>query len=239
MKRILSLLLCLSLLFTLCACALNEAPASAPEEESAAEAAEQEAAAAAAYAAAYEAAVQAVRDEFEQIIEEGVEEYDEEAHPELPWYTAVLTRYPENSYYEAFFDFDENGTEEMIVAVGDETGKTAIAVYAFDGQSMRYLCKDHPLGERAYLCREDGLFIVHGSGGAAQGDLTLYRIAEDGWSTELVDVIDYQFEDAEHVSFYAQMGSVYDEELVARYLTDMPGLDLDLEWSCFYPGVNK
>ena len=235
MKRICAFLLCLCLSFGLCACALSAPPAPAPTEDSAEAEAEERANA----AAAYEAAVQAVRDEFVQVIESGVEEYDEDAHSELPWYTAILTRYPENSYYEAFYDFDGNGVDEMIIGVGNETGKTPVAVYAFDGQDMRYLCKEHPLGERAHLSREDGLFIVHASGGAAQGELILYRIAPDGWSAEIVDVIDYQFSDAEHVSYYAQMGNVFSEELVGRYLTDMPGLDFEPEWSCFYARGNK
>lgn len=186
--------------------------------------------------AAYDAAAQAVRDEFIRVAQEGIEAFDEAAHPELPWYTAVLTRYPENRYYEGYYDFDGNGVPEMLIALGSGVGEpTPVAVYAFDGQSMRYLCKEHPLGERSFLSRADGLFVVHGSGGAASGILALYRIADDGWSTEIVDVIDYEFSDAEHVTYTSEYGRISPEEVKSRGLADSFDLDVELNWHCFYP----
>ena len=227
--RILSVLFCLCLTAALCACGKDAAPSATGRD-----------AARPSYdAAAYEAAAQAVRDEFIGLIETGIEDYDEAAHPELPWYTATLTRFEENSYYEAYCDFDGNGVPEMLIGAGNENGRTPIAVYAFDGQSMRYLCKDWPLGERAYLCRVDGLFMVRASGGAAQGSLVFYRIAPDGWSTEIVDVVDYQFSDEKHVSYTSQMGNISAEELESRGILESFGLDVEPEWSCFYQSRNK
>ncbi len=189
-------------------------------------------------AGAYEAAAQAVRDEFIQVIQSDLNDFDEDAHPELPWYTAALTRFDENSYYEGYHDFDGNGVPEMLIAVGDDVFKTTIAVYAFDGQTMRYLCKDHPLGERSYLSYVDGLFVVHGSGGAASGVLAIYRIAEDGWSTEIVDVVEYEFTDAEHVTYTSELGTISEEDIVARGLADADhSVLIELsDWNCFYPG---
>ena len=233
-RRFALLLACLGLTLALCACGNGSAPAAAPAESDAGAAEPR-----AFDAGAYEAAAQSVRNEFTELIENGVEDFDEEAHPELPWYTAILTRVPENSYYEAFCDFDGNSVPEMLIGVGDERTKTPIAVYAFDGQSMRYLCKEAALGERARLSRADGLFIVTGSGGAADGTLTLYRIAPDGWSTEIVDVIDYHFSDAGQASYRSERGVVSAEELVERGLADAVGLDFEPEWSCFYPREGK
>lgn len=228
-KQILSLVLCLCLIAALCACGKN---GGAPAAESASEKSAYD-------AEAYEAAAQAVRDEFIAVIGTGVDDFDEAAHPELPLYTAALTRFEENGYYEAYHDFDGNGVPEMLIGVGGESGRTVIAVYAFDGETMHYLCKDHPLGERAYLGRADGLFVVRGSGGAAQGEYVLYRIAPDGWSTEIVDVIDYLYSDEEHVSYTSRMGAVSGDELVGRGLTEAVGLDVEPEWSLFYPNGNK
>ena len=187
--------------------------------------------------AAYEAAAQTVREEFVRVIQDGIDAFDEAAHPELPWYTAALTRFPENKYFDGYADFDGNGIPEMVIGTGRDTSMplTPIAVYAFDGQKMHYLCKEHPLGERAYLSRGDGLFVVHGSGGAASGILVLYRIGEDGWSTEIVDVIDYEYTDADHVTYTSEYGRISPEELVSRGLPDSSGLDVAFEWHCFYP----
>ena len=186
--------------------------------------------------AACAAAAQAVREEFIQVIRAGIDNFDEDAHPELPWYTAVLTRFPENRYFEAYYDFDGNGIPEMVIGIGSGTGEpTPDAVYAFDGQKMHYLCKEHPLGERSYLSRTDGLFIVHGSGGAAVGVLVPYRIAEDGWNTEIVDVIDYEYSDENHVTYTSEYGRISPEEVVSRGLADSYGLDVELDWNCFYP----
>ena len=183
----------------------------------------------------YEAAARAVREEFIQVTREGLDSFDEAAHPELPWYTAVLTRFEENRYWESYYDFDGNGVPEMLIAVGDEENKTPIAVYAFDGQNMHYLCKGAPLGERSYLSRKDGLFIVHGSGGAASGALTVYLIAEDGWSTVIVDEIDYEYSDDGRVTYTSRYGTISPEEVVSRGLADSIGLDVDPIWSCFWP----
>ncbi len=187
-------------------------------------------------AVAYEAAAQAVRDEYIQVTQDGIDNFDEEAHPEMPWYTAVLTRHAENRYYEWFYDFDGNGVPEMLVAVGNDDYRTTVAVYAFDGESMRYLCREHPLGERSHLSYAGGLFVVHGSGGAASGILAVYRIAEDGWSTDLVDVIDYEYSDAEHVTYTSHSGAISAEEVESLGLADYERFDAEEPvWTCFYP----
>ena len=188
--------------------------------------------------AAYETAAQAVRDEYIQLIEGGLDNFDENAHPELPWYTAAMTHFSENRYYEWFYDFDDNGVPEMLVAAGSDDYQMPIAVYAFDGQAMRYLCKEHPLGERAHLSYADGLFVVHGSGGASSGVLAVYRIAEDGWSTEIVDVIGYEYSDAEHVTYTPEYGNISPEEVESMGLADYERFDADEPvWTCFYPAA--
>ena len=226
-KRIYSLLLLLALALSLCACARNADIAQAPPQSAAAE------------QSAYNAAVQAIENEFIEVIQSDLSDFDEEAHPELPWYTAVLCRYPENSYYMAFYDFDGNGTDELLIGAGGEAGKTPIAVYAFDGANMRYLCKEHPLGERASLGFRDGLFVVRGSGSAASGELAFYRIAPDGWSTEIVDVVEYEFSDAEHVSYRSQTGNIDADALAPGSPADFIGLGFEPEWTLFFQGGNK
>ena len=186
---------------------------------------------------AYAAAAQAVRNEYVQVIQAGIDSFDEAAHPEIPWYTAALTRYDDNRYYEGYYDFDGNGVPEMVIAIGSEIypDLKPLAVYAFDGQSMHYLAKEHPLGERSYLSWSDGLFVVHGSGGASSGILAVFRIADDGWSTESVDLIEYEYSDATHVTFTPEYGRITPEE--AGDLANQAPLEtaLAIDWNCFYP----
>lgn len=191
---------------------------------------------------AYEAAVQAVRDEYVQVKENGLSfnedgkvDYDTAAHPELPEYTARAAVFPGTSLYEAFHDFDGNGVPELLIATGSD-GNSLIGLYAFDGADMRYLCKDHPLGQRTHLTLNDGLFVVHGSSGALTGELAFYRIADDGWSTELIDVVDYEYSDAEHVTYTSELGNLSAEEIEQRGLADWPEFDFQPVWTCFYPG---
>ena len=149
-----------------------------------------------------------------------------------------MTHFSENRYYEWFYDFDDNGVPEMLVAAGSDDYQMPIAVYAFDGQAMRYLCKEHALGERAHLSYADGLFVVHGSGGASSGVLAVYRIAEDGWSTEIVDVIGYEYSDAEHVTYTPEYGNISPEEVESMGLADYERFDADEPvWTCFYPAA--
>ena len=95
----------------------------------------------------------------------------------LPWYTAAVANPVRNQLYYGFYDFDGNGIPELVIAAGDDTWQQPAGIYAFDGERMRYLCKDHPLGERAYLTYfQAGVFAVQGSGGAAVGEVAIWKI---------------------------------------------------------------
>ncbi len=246
-SSLISLLLCLVLALGACGKAAPESqpaeppaaesaetPAEAPEAAAEPETAPEPEAAPAYDLAAYEAAAEAIKAEYLQVREEGLDSFDEAVHPELPWYTAVLTRFPENNYYEARHDFDGNGVPELLIALGSDDAPNPVGVYTFDGRDMHYLCPEQPLGERAYLSYRDGLFIVRASGGASTGSLVLYRIAEDGWSTEFVDEIRYEYSDAEHVTYVSELDAISPEELQARGLDRAEGLDVALDWSCFF-----
>ncbi|MBR1456114.1 MAG: hypothetical protein IJ594_03000 [Oscillospiraceae bacterium] len=181
------------------AAAVDTAPAAvqtaAPEPESAPEA---DVAAAAYDTAAYEAAVNALLDEYRvlRITEPG--EFREEEHPEIPWYTISSYQYvqfDEQYLYCGRYDFDGNGVPELVIAMGDDSYRQPIGVYAFDGAALRYLCKELPLGERSTVgLAGDGVFTVHASGGASVGSVVDYRIADDGFSTEILDWYDYEYQ---------------------------------------------
>ena len=175
--------------------------------------------------------MQAVLEEYSALDYDALENYDESAHPELPWYTAAIANTVRNDLYYGFYDFDGNDVPELIIAAGDDSWQVPEAVYAFDGTAMRYLCNEHPLGERASLTWNGDLFAVHGSGGAAVGSVALYRIAADGFSTELIEVVDYEFKDADTVVYTPELGNMTAEEFIALDLGN--GVAADIEYTLF------
>ena len=201
-------------------------PEAAPEPEATPESAatpEQVAEPVPAYdSTAYEAAVQALLDEYRivSITEPG--EFREEDHPEIPWYsvsTYLLYQYDGLHLYCGRYDFDGNGVPELVMAVGseDDPRPQPIGIYAFDGRDLIYLCKEQFLGERASVSVSgDGIFTVCGSGSAFSGGVIVYRIAPDGYSTEILDWYEYE---------YQQDGSVE----ITVYAGDMTAEDFDTE----------
>ncbi len=203
-----------------------EAPQSEPTAETAeAPQPEPEAEAAEAFdQAAYDAAAEEILGQFRQLRESGLDNFDEDAHPQLPWYTAVVASFPVSGLYYGYYDFDGNGVKELIVAAGDGAYFQPIGIYAFDGAQMRYLCSQQALGERASLSYGDGLFCIRGSGGAADGAYTLYRIAPDGYSADVLEIVEYHYYDESTVEYTPTLGKMTAEEFRAM---DLP-LDFDV-----------
>ena len=148
--------------------------------------------------AAYEAAVEALLQEYRILRTTEPGEFREEEHPEIPWYSVshyLIYQFDGVGLYAGRYDFDGNGVPELVLATGDGTYYYPIGVYAFDGAALRYLCKEQALGERCSLSvSEDGTFTVSGSGGAASGVVLVYRIAPDGFSAQILDWYEYQFQ---------------------------------------------
>ena len=103
--------------------------------------------------AAYDDAVTDILDQYLELREKGIDGFDEEAHPQLPWYSAVVASWSWNALYYGTWDFDGNGVDELIVAAGDDDFCQPVGIYAFDGRDMRYLCPDQALGERSSVSR--------------------------------------------------------------------------------------
>ena len=181
--------------------------------------------------AAYDAAVNAVLAEYRDLDMEDPSSFDEAAHPELPWYTAIVANTLRNDLYYGFWDFDGNGVPELVIAAGDDQYQIPMGIYAFDGGKMVYLCKEQPLGERAILTYTDGLFFVHASGGAASGAVAVYRIAPDGYGTDLIEIMDYEYQDPNTVIYTPQLGGMTPEEFAA-YDT-VAGFHEDVEYTLF------
>ena len=181
---------------------------------------------------ALQTAADKVLAEYSGLTTDVLENYDEASHLELPWYTAVIANPVRNDLYYGWYDFDQNGTPELVIAAGDEKYRQPVAIYSFDGEKMVYLCKEHPLGERSALTYfSDGLFAVHGSGGAAVGSITLWRIAADGFGTEIIDNINYEYKDEHTVTYIPELGNVSAETFNA--VDYMTGFSVPIEYTLF------
>ncbi|MDO4990873.1 MAG: hypothetical protein Q4E45_10255, partial [Eubacteriales bacterium] len=181
---------------------------------------------------AYRKAKNDLLSEYIGLDQAALENYDDDAHPELPRYTAVVANPVRNSLYYALYDFDGNAVPELVIAAGDEDYQQPMGIYAFDGEKMVYLCRQMPLGERCTLSYfEDGLFAVQGSGGAAVGSVALYRIAPDGYSTELIEIMDYEYRDENTVTYTPELGNMSPQEFEqGDYLR---GFDVPLYFKLF------
>ena len=181
---------------------------------------------------AYRKAQNDLLSEYIGLNQRALEDFHDDEHPELPWYSAIIANPVRNSLYYALYDFDGNAVPELVIAAGDDDWKQPAGIYAFDGEKMVYLCKQMPLGERCSLSYfEDGLFAVQGSGGAATGSVALYRIAPDGYSTELIEIMDYEYQDENKVTYTPEIGNISPQEFEqGDYLR---GFDVPLYFKLF------
>ena len=75
------------------------------------------------------------------------------------------------------------------------------------------------------------MFAVHGSGGAAVGSITLWRIAADGIGTEIIDNVNYEYRDENTVIYTPELGNVSAEGFnMADYMT---GFSVPIEYTLF------
>ena len=183
--------------------------------------------------AAYQAAVDAVLNEFRNLGSADLENFAETDHPELPWYTAIIANPVRNTLFYGFYDFDENGVPELLIAAGDATYQQPEAIYAFDGSKMVYLCKEQALGERCVVSFVDGEFIVVGSGGATSGILVVYTIGPDGYSTQIHSSTEYEYDFNGNPTLTSVQGSMTDEQFDA-YMHDV-GAFVPVEYTRFAP----
>ena len=72
---------------------------------------------------------------------------------------------------------------------------------------------------------------VEGSGGAATGSVAIYRIAPDGFSTDLIEIMDYEYQDENKVTYTPELGNMSPQEFEqGDYLR---GFDVPLYFKLF------
>ena len=101
--------------------------------------------------------------------------------------------YHGSNFYYAYFDIDKNGVDELLIGSGPEGYVSIVDLYGFDGAQAVQLIDEPTLGDRSQLTlMEDGSLYLYGSGGAAAGSHTLWRI--DGSGSALDTVFEYSFD---------------------------------------------
>ncbi len=103
--------------------------------------------------------------------------------------------YGSDHFYYAYYDIDDNGTDEMLIATGDDQNKRIVDVYGFDGVRAVQLVDEPTLGDRSqlYIFDDgiDGIFdysVLHirGSNSASETSRNFYRL--DGTSLIALDI---------------------------------------------------
>lgn len=151
--------------------------------------------------------------------------------------------YPLGRFYYAYYDIDNNGTEELLIGEGDHDYEDSIFVnvidvYAFDGEKAVKLIDNPALGDRSYLAiQTDGTMIEHNSSGASSGSYRFSRISDDGYSN--IAIKEYNYDGIEYPDkpFYNE-----DEALTAQQFEDFMAMYTevtDFDWNIFASDHNS
>ena len=140
--------------------------------------------------------------------------------------------------FYALYDFDGNGTEELIIGGGLNAGTDPVFapwnydLYAFDGSQAVHVFPDMDFGYRTnFFLYGDGIIGVEYSSSAAESGTDFYRI--DGTGAELVDAFTAvgRLENDESVFSYFQNGEEITEEAYHAGISGYQSLPADtLSW---------
>ena len=108
--------------------------------------------------------------------------------------------YPGQSVYYGKHDYNADGIQELVIAIGNAETKIVREVYTFDGEkAVRLLTGRFEMGQRAYLeVLPDSAFRVRASGGASSGYEIICRIAADRSGMEVI--AEYEYDEAKYGS---------------------------------------
>lgn len=127
--------------------------------------------------------------EYQEAINQG-EEYLEDHPDEFPdinqWMVHQYQIFGGEFSY-AYYDIDGNGTDEMLISLGDAGYHNICAVYALNRDIAQYVFDDSSIGDRSSLTiYTDGTMYIYSSGGAVSADGSFYRMKPDGYTVELI-----------------------------------------------------
>ena len=90
-----------------------------------------------------------------------------------------------DTLFAAYYDIDQNGTDELFIGIGDKYGPTEVGVYAFTGETFVPLSITD--SESGYQIFPDGTFLQTDGGGAI---IAIKHISKAGFTLEDTEVPD-------------------------------------------------
>lgn len=163
-------------------------------------------------------AYQKIIDEYVSAIDAG-ESY-ESSSPEFPNVNAIAMLQKRNYNIDikyALYDIDGNGIEELLFT-NDEKYDCIMDIYTFDRTSANKLFNDDTLAERSHLTiYEDGTIYIYGSGGAAYGSATFYKIIDGGYDVMIAEKYSFDSILYPDTPFYNDNELLSDEQFYMKF----------------------
>lgn len=137
--------------------------------------------------------------------------------------------YHGGNFYYAYSDIDGNGMEEMLIGYGSDGYISIVDLYTFNAGHPVQLIDEITLGDRSRLTlMEDGSLYLYGSGGAAAGSHTLWRINSRGSALDTVFAYYFDFIEGYDGIYHGSDGSTITDtqfnQMMESYhaVTDIP-----------------
>ena len=111
-------------------------------------------------------------------------------------------------------DYNADGVQELVIAVGDGERKTVRAMYTFDGSKAVSLFTGDltPAYRVDIFLQPESTFLVHASGGAMSGGDTICRIADDRSGLKIIAEYEYDAVKYGNMDRHSKTGEVIKEE---------------------------
>ena len=111
--------------------------------------------------------------------------------------------YDGNNFYYAFYDMDNNGTDELFISTSDSHDGFS-DIFTYNGSNPVRLSEVstyyHRIKTKIY---DNGIMYVHFAGSSQAGSLNFYKIAGDGYSLENIGSYDYNCIDYDYSNISA------------------------------------
>lgn len=171
-------------------------------------------------------AYRTIRNEYLAALEAGNEGYfnNPEQYPNTDNEAMRLHYMYQENIYHAYYDLDQNGTEELLIGLGQDDYIRLADVFAYNGASAVRVLDEHVFGERSNLTlRSDGTLYLHGSGSASTGSVTLWELDDSGCHAEEVFDYVYDYQNLESERYYVEGGTLEDIVSEAEFNEMMAG----------------
>lgn len=129
----------------------------------------------------YQTVMTATEAEWNQNAEKYAAQYPRLNHTYVGFYHMGLF----DTLFAAYYDIDQNGTDELFIGIGDKYGPTEVGVYAFTSETFAPLSITD--SESGYQIFPDGTFLQTDGSGAITA---IKRISKDGFTLEDTEVPD-------------------------------------------------